>query len=261
MTTRGFGMVFYGGEGIGKSGTALQFSILGPLTCFSVGESGFEDLDLIGEVPADCINHPIESWEDLMYATKKITEGVIVIDSLSGIQKILFDYVCRTVYNGDWDKFTSYWKGQRVDCPVFLDNYLHLLDALRHQGVHIILIGHMVTTAESNTLGADYLSHVIDLDQGDKGGLRSCVTRWAQAVLFMNIDVSITRATELAKDRTVLEGKAKDDDNRLIYTTKAPGHSAKNRLQLPEIISMGESATEAFKNLWSAMPKVYQDLL
>jgi hypothetical protein len=261
MSVRGLGLVFYGGEGIGKTGTALQAAVLGPLTCFSIGESGYEDLAIVEEVPNGCKNVYIESWEQLMTETKKITEGVIVIDSLSGIQKILFDYVCRTVYNNDWDKFTSYWKGQRVDCPVFLDNYLHLLDALRHKGVHIILIGHMVTTTESNTLGADYLSHVIDMDQGDKGGLRSSITKWAQAVLFMNIDVAITRATDLAKDRTVLEGKAKDDDNRLIYTTKAPGHSAKNRLKLPPIIPMGSSAKEAFCNLWSKMPQPYQDLL
>jgi hypothetical protein len=259
--TRGLGLVFYGGEGIGKTGTALQFSHLGPLTCFSIGESGYEDLETIGEVPQGCENLNIETWEQLLQNTKKIREGVLVIDSLSGLQKILFDYVCRSVYNNDFDKFSSYWKGQRVDSPVFLDNYLHLLDAMRHNGVHIILIGHMVTTNESNTLGADYLSHVIDMDQGDKGGLRSCVTRWAQAVLFMNIEVAITRATELARDKTVLEGKAKDDDNRLIYTTKAPGHSAKNRLKLPEIVPMGESAQEAFKNLWSHMPQIYKDLI
>ena len=259
--TRGLGLVFYGGEGIGKTGVALQLSILGPLTCFSIGESGYEDLEIIEEVPQGCENIKIDSWDGLMSNIKKIKEGVVVIDSLSGLQKILFDYVCKTVYGNDWDKFTSYWKGQRVDCPVFLDNLLQLLDAMRNRGIHVVIIGHMVTTTESNTLGADYLSHVIDMDQGDKGGLRSCVTKWAQAVIFMNIDVAITRATELAKDKTVMEGKAKDDDNRLMFTTKAPGHSAKNRLQLPAIIPMGESAKEAFKNLWNCMPKAYKDLL
>ena len=127
--TRGLGLVFYGGEGIGKTGVALQLSILGPLTCFSIGESGYEDLEIIEEVPQGCENIKIDSWDGLMSNIKKIKEGVVVIDSLSGLQKILFDYVCKTVYNNDWDKFTSYWKGQRVDCPVFLDSLLQLLDA------------------------------------------------------------------------------------------------------------------------------------
>lgn len=259
--TRGLGLVFYGGEGIGKTGVALQFSILGPLTCFSIEESGYEDLELVNEVPDNCANVTIDNYDQLINGLKKIKEGVIVIDSLSGLQKILFDYVCKTVYNDNWDKFTDYWKGQRVDSPIFLSQLLNLLESFRARGIHVILTGHMVTTTESNTLGADYLSHVIDMDQGDKGGLRSNVTKWAQAVIFMNIDVAITRATELAKDKTVMEGKAKDDDNRLMFTTKAPGHSAKNRLQLPPIIPMGSSAKEAFKNLWSHMPKAYQDLL
>lgn len=259
--TRGLGMVFYGGEGIGKTGTALQAAVLGDLTCFSIKESGFEDLQVVGEVPSNATNINIESWEELMHHTKKFDKQVFVLDSLSGLQAILFEYVCKVNYKSDWGDFTSYWKGQRVDSPPFLDEFLMRLDVLRSKGVHVILIGHMVTTSETNTLGADYLSHVIDLDQGDKGGLRSCITKWAQAVIFMNIDVAITRSTELAKDKTVLEGKAKDDDNRIMFTTKAPGHSAKNRLQLPPIISMGSSASEAFKNLWSHMPKAYKDLL
>jgi hypothetical protein len=258
---RGLGLVFYGGEGIGKTGTALQFAALGSTTCLSIGESGYEDLETIDEVPAGVENIVIRRWEELIKAVKGFDGEVLVIDSLSGLQTLLFDYVCRTVYDRNWDKFTSYWKGQRVDSPVILQKFLEVLDDLRAQGVHVILIGHMVTTTESNTLGADYLSHVIDMDQGDKGGCRSCVTKWAQAVIFMNIDVAITRVTERSPDRTVMEGKAKDDDNRLMYTTKAPGHSAKNRLQLPEIINMGTSANDAFKNLWKEMPAKYKALI
>src|SRR5690606_39020004 len=111
--TRGLGLVFYGGEGIGKTGTALQFCLLGPLTCFSIGESGYSDLELIDEVPDGCINVNIHTWTDLRNNIKKINEGVIVIDRLSGLQKILFEHVCKTVYNNNWDDFTSYWKGQR----------------------------------------------------------------------------------------------------------------------------------------------------
>lgn len=260
--TPGLKLTFYGGEGIGKTGTALQFGLLGSLKCLSCGESGYIDLEIVGEVPENCTNVQVKTWEQLVRETKNCEEKVLVIDSLSGLQTMLFDYVCRTVYNGVWDGkdgFSSYWKGQRVDSPVYLDSYLNELEKLRTSGTHVILIGHMVTTSESNTLGADYLSHVLDMDQGDKGGVRSLITKWSQAVIFMNIDVAITVATERDKTRQVLEGKAKDDDNRLMYTTKAPGHSAKNRLKLPPIIPMGDSALQAFKNLWANMPQAYKD--
>lgn len=261
MGVRGLGLVLYGGEGMGKTGLSLQFSHLGPLKCLSIGETGYEDLNTIGEVPDNCTNVVVDSWDEMIKETRNLEEQVLVLDGLAGVQKMLFNHVCRTMYDNNWTDFTSYWKGQRVDSPAFLSEYLNMLDNLRAEGKHIILIGHMVTTQEPNTLGADYLSHVIALDDGDKGGLRSCVKQWAQAILFLNIDISITRATETARNKVVMEGKAKDDDNRLIYTTKAPGHSAKNRLQLPPIISMGASANEAFVNLWKVMPKVYKDLM
>lgn len=258
---RGLGLVLYGSEGIGKTGLALQFSFLGPLKCLSIGESGYDDLEIINEVPEGCANYTIHSWEQVVQHTQSMEETVLVIDSLSGLQKLLFQYVCKTAYKDDWEKFTAYWKGQRVDSPAVLSSYLNLLDKLRGQGKHIILIGHMVTVQEPNTLGADYLSHVLALDDGDKGGLRSCIKQWAQAILFMNIDIAITRATETGRNQIVMEGKAKDDDNRLIYTTKAPGHSAKNRLALPSIIPMGSSASEAFQALWDKMPQKYKDLV
>jgi hypothetical protein len=100
------------------------------------------------------------------------------------------------------------------------------------------------------------------MDQGDKGGVRSIITKWAQAVLFMNIDVNINRAVETDRiTKLIMEGKARDEDVRLMYTTKAPGHSAKNRLGLPMVINMGDSSKKAFENLWKHMPQAYQDLM
>jgi hypothetical protein len=260
---RGLGVVGYGSEGVGKTSWAIQHAHLGSLDCFSIKETGYEDLEIIGEVPEGCNNYNVETWEALNGYLKKSTAEVWIIDGLSGLQKILFDYVCRTVYDGVWkgkDGFTGYWKGQRVDSPPILMSLLDNFSRERANGRHIILLGHMITETETNTLGADFLSHTIDMDQGDKGGCRGCITQWAQAVLFMHIDVSITRSTETERN-VVLEGKAKEDADRLMYTTKSAGHVAKNRLGLPPIISMGHSAKEAFQNYWKEMPPVYQDLI
>jgi hypothetical protein len=261
---QGLGLVFYGGEGVGKTSLALQFGNLGKLLCASIKETGFDDLAIHGDLPKSCRNIQVDTFEELNKVIKEDYD-VLVLDSCSGLQQILFEYVCRVHYEGRWDGkdgFSSYYKGQRVDSPPVLAKFLDALTYVRQHGKHVILIGHMVTTTEPNTLGADYLSHVIDMDQGDKGGIRSLITKWAQAVLFMNIDVSITRSTTIDnKTKTVMEGKAKDDDVRLMYTTKAPGHSAKNRLNLPPIINMGDSPKKAFENFWKELPQAYQDLL
>lgn len=261
----GLGLVLYGGEGVGKTSLALQFAMLGKLLCLSIKETGFDDLVTQGVVPKGCRNIDVNSWEELNEAVKREEYDVLVIDSTSGMQNILFDYVCRTQYQGKWDGkegFSSYYKGQRVDSPPVLSKFMDAMSHLRQKGKHIIIIGHMVTTTEPNSMGADYLSHVIDMDQGDKGGVRSIITKWAQAVLFMNIDVNINRAVETDRiTKLIMEGKARDEDVRLMYTTKAPGHSAKNRLGLPMVINMGDSSKKAFENLWKHMPQAYQDLL
>jgi hypothetical protein len=132
------------------------------------------------------------------------------------------------------------------------------------QGRNVIIIGHVVTAQLPNTLGADYQSHVVALDDGDKGGLRSTLMRWAPNVFFINIDVAITRATEkgLGADRNVvMAGKAADRDSRIMYTVKAPGHAAKNKLSLPPVISCGDSAEEGFNNFIKALPQHIKDTL
>ena len=258
---RGLAIILYGSEGIGKTSLALQFSHLGEATCLSIKETGFDHLkELPGVVPDNITNINVSSWEELVDQTKK-AKKVLILDSLSGLQYVLFDYVCRTAFEGKWAEFTSYYKGQRTDAPAVLVRYIDLLDAITLRGTHVIMTGHMITEVLPNTLGADYKSHSIDMDQGDKGGVRSIITKWAQAILFMHIDISITRATDITRDKVVMEGKAKDDDNRLIYTTRSPGHMAKNRLNLPPIIPMGSTPQEAFKSLWVNMPQSYQDLL
>lgn len=258
---RGLAIVLYGSEGIGKTSLALQFAHLGDTTCISIKETGYENLEVIpGIVPENSMNINVSTWEELVDATKK-AKKVLIIDSLSGLQYLLFDYVCRTAFKGEWSEFTAYFKGQRTDSPAVLMRYIDLLDALTSKGVHVIMIGHMVTEVLPNTMGADYKCHTIDMDQGDKGGVRSLITKWAQAILFLHIGIDITRATEVSKTKMVMEGKAKEDAPRMIYTTRSPGHMAKNRLGLPAYLPMGDSPQEAFKNLWTVMPKAYQDLV
>lgn len=263
MSKRGLGLVVYGGEGVGKTSWAAQFANIGTVKIVSVKETGVDDLQMVGDIPSSVKSVTVHNFEDLDEQTKVVLEDTLVIDSLMGVQTYIFDYVCRTQYNGKWDGregFTSYWKGQRVDSPPVFDRWLDRLSALLANGKNVILIGHVFTVTLPNTFGADYLSHVVALDDGDKGGLRSCLMRWAPNVLFMNIDVNITRATEVT-NQIVMEGKAHDTDTRLLYTQKSPGHAAKNRLKLPPVISLGHSAKEGFDAFIKALPKVVVDTL
>lgn len=253
---RGLGIAAYGSEGIGKTSWGLEFDQIGKVTLCSVRESGVQDLLEFGRARPLLTHHEIEDWEDLVNVSDSVREGTFVLDSLSGLQAVLFDYVCRTMYKGVWAEFTSYWRGQRVDSPKVLEGYLTGLDNLRNRGVNVILLGHMKNIETPNTIGADYKTHTIDMDDN----VRASITKWAQAILFMHIDVNIVVATDQDKKTgVIIEGKAKDVDNRLMYTTKSPGHVAKNRdLFRTPVIRMGNSPKEAFQNFYKALPEAYR---
>ncbi|MGK3946147.1 hypothetical protein ABK046_48330, partial [Streptomyces caeruleatus] len=85
---------------------------------------------------------------------------------LSGVQQILFEHVCAVVHDNQWDKFKSYWTGQRVDSPVFLQELLDISNKTRQRGTNIIFIGHMATIDVANSMGPDYMSHVLFMDDG-----------------------------------------------------------------------------------------------
>jgi hypothetical protein len=258
MSKRGIGIVLYGGEGLGKTSWAVQWAALGSVKVISVNEIGYDSLAMVGDVPEGCRNIKINNFEELDKEIISATEDVIVIDSIGGVQEKLFDFVCRTQFNGNFEEFTSYYKGYRSNSPPVFGKWLERLERHLQLGRHVIIIGHMITTSIPNTSGADYLSHVVALDDGDKDGMRQRLMRWAPNVLFLNIDVAITRSTERGtgtEKGLVLEGKADDRDNRYFFTTKAPGHAAKNTLKLPPVIPAGASAKEAFNNFINKLPE------
>jgi len=253
---KGLGLLVYGSEGIGKTSFALRFPQ--PLICLSCGETGYEDLELIQDVPPGCENINIKNYSQIDAILQEIESGTIVIDSCSGMQALLFSYVCSVEYGGDWDKFMAFYRGPRKDSPPVLQNTLDLCNRARNKGVHIVFLGHTATDAEPNAFGADYLSHILRMDASKDAGIRHTMTEFAQAILFMTLDITIDRATTTDKlTKLILEGKATTADRRIMYTTKSTSHSAKNRLNLPPVILLGDSADEAFNNFWSKLPPYY----
>ena len=255
---RGLGLILYGTEGMGKTSWGLEWSRLGPVTFCSVRETGFLDLTEFSGVPKGVEHFQIKNYEQLIKITKGCEEKTtLVVDALSGVQQELFDHTCLKNYQGDWEKFSSYWKGQRVDSPKHLETWLVELDNARNRKVNVVLLGHAKLEESVNTIGTNFLCRTIDLDKEVLASLR----KWAQAIIFMHLDISISVATEINKEKVMVSGKAKDQDNRVMYVTQSPGHSAKNRDLFradKPVIRMGNSSEEAFLNFYNALPEVYR---
>ncbi len=255
---RGLTGVIYGREGMGKTSLGLRFP--GPVHCKSILETGYDDLELVNAVPENSTNSRIRSYPQLVDEVKKITSGTLLVDSTKGLQSLIFEHVCQTCYGGKWEAFNAYSKGARQESPIVFQSFLDLCTLKADQGVNIILLGHVGTISLPNTMGPDYLCHVINLEDGDKGlGMRSTLTAWAGFIFFLNMDISITRVTDIdAKSKMAMEGKAKEYSDRVIYTSISTAHQAKNRWNMPPVIPMGKDADEAWTNLYKHFPEVYR---
>lgn len=256
---RGLGIIGYGTEGVGKTTWLMEWARIAPLTIASIRETGYQDLTEFMEPNPDIEHFQIENWTSLIKAIKGCPErSTFGLDTLSGLQQILFEHVCRTCYAGDWEKFTSYWKGQRVDSPKVLDELFTALENARNRKVNIVLLGHAKLEESVNTIGANCLVRTIDLDKEVLAMFR----KWAQGIMFMALDTVITVATEVDKaSKVAIAGKAKDMDNRVMYVQQSPGHSAKHRnLFKPDLplIRMGGSSKEAFLNFYKQLPEAYR---
>jgi len=249
----GLGGIIYGGEGLGKTSIGLRFPP--PVTCVSILETGYSDLAIANKLPPHTRNIDTKSFQNLLNIIDDIDEGTILLDGLSGIEKILTTYVTDKEFNGSSEAYLDFYKGPRKRAPIYVQNLLEKIQEKRQAGVHVILLGHTKLDDTVNTLGADHLTNKLALDEG----IREVFTQWASFVFFLNLHIAITIGTEFNKQKLVTEGKAKDDDNRVIFTSLAPGHSAKNRWDLPTVISMGSNADEAFKNMWKHFPEVYRN--
>lgn len=256
MPKRGLAAVIYGREGSGKTSIGLQFPE--PIKCLSIGENGYKYLEDVHATPENSVDIEITSYKQLVDETKKTAQGTLLIDGLKGVQSIIFDHVKQTVYGGNDTKFNAYSEGPRKFAPPILQEYLNLCSILNSRGVHTIFLGHMGTTTLVNAMGADQYCHVILMDDGDKGGMRSTIRSWSGLILFINNEVMIETATDLTKSGNILEGKALKKDIRVMYTTTSVVHEAKNRWNLPATIAMGASPKEAFNNLWKLVPDTYK---
>lgn len=252
---RGLGLIVYGTEGIGKTGFSLQFPK--PLKCLSIEEAGFVDLNDIDEVPDGCTNINVDSYSQLYKElSHKMEEQTVVIDSALGLQNLITEHSCKEDYNGNWEEFHSYYRGLRVSSPKYASELCQRFENLRNVGKNVILLGHSTTTTFKNPSGPDYDQVEINMDVG----VREVFKKWAQCIFYFSLEATILPTKMNKQSGTVLQGKATDSD-RMILTSKSPVHSSKNKLRLPEYVSMGSTALEGYTNFVSKLPQNFQEML
>ena len=253
--TKGIGILLAGTEGVGKTSFASEFPKR--IDCFSIHETGFEDLIELGDIsPKFSTDHQITNYSELVQGVSRSSASTIVVDSLVGYERILTEHVCRKEYEGDIQKFLDFYKGPRKSCPPYATEFWEILEHKRRSEKHVILISHVKAETFKNPRGLDYTTLDLDLDEG----IRSVFKKFMANILFMDLDPGIDRVTKTVKGKAT-EAKMKEGDSRVIFTQKSLTHTAKNKLKLPVVIDMGSSSQEAYENFVSFLPPIFKDQL
>lgn len=221
---------------------------------FQIRDTGYQTLLDAGEAPA--LPAPIiDSWEDLMtlldvLAANPQDRETLVIDGVTGAERLCQEYVCNTAFKGDWSDsgFMSYKKGYDMCVPEWL-KFLAKLDRIKGAGVTVIMLAHSKTKEVKNPLGANYDRYEIDSHEKTW----SATAKWADAILFGKFHTIVDSARR-DKDKSIAEkkGKATGGTQRVIFTQPHDAFVAGNRYGMDSEIWLFDTKPEDMWNVIAA---------
>jgi hypothetical protein len=260
--TRPLGLVVVGPQGVGKTEFAASFP--NAKVYYDTQESGI--LDLVSYKRIKPPQHEPEEITDFNQlceigarAGKLRNEGVetLVFDSLTGLERLCFDYHCEQYYDGDNSKsgFLAYYQGPKNAARVdWAGRFLESCQNAMNEGLNIVMIAHVQVKTHQNPEGADFDRYIPYLDKETW----QFTHKWATAVLFYNYHFLVAEKKGDKKEKTPLTRKGKADASslsRMLFTEWTPAYDAKNRMGLPPYIEAGDSGAETFRNFCNAIPK------
>jgi hypothetical protein len=239
-------ILLYSKAGCGKTSLAAQFK--NPLFLIGPQEDGIGDLQQAGLVSSSIQRLICEKWEQVSEYVDDLIENdhkfeTLVLDafSLGGFETLLFNYVGELHFEGNMTDtgFYSFQKGPHTSMP-YLQTFLSKLDRLREKMTVIVLCHSKVGSFD-------------DPERGKYGKIQlNCEQKTADLLIGWASNVGfIEFAVEVAVDKQTKKGRGKGGTDRELHFTQTAVYDAKNRWGLTDVIDLGESAEEGYKN-WMA---------
>ena len=227
-------VMIYGYEGVGKS----TFASAAPKPIFIQTENGLNQI-ATNKFPL------AKTWDEVVEQINAVvTEDhdfqTLVIDSLSGLERLIFAEVCKNFGVKNIEKADGgYARGYKhaLDWWDSLLNGLELVNTKRN--MMIILIAHVgvqeVKDPESQTYHrtAPRMHHLAE----------GMVSQWCDAVLQAKQNFRIQKTTEgFGNERAIATALGADGGERVIRTVGTAAVIAKNRYGLPEYMPLDFNA-------------------
>jgi len=209
-----------GPEGIGKS----TFGASAPSPLFISQEQGLTGLDHVARITP-------ESYADVTATVDELTSNpgefkTLVIDTTDSLERSIHAFVCKRDGQQNIEGY-GFGKGYKV-AEFELSALLNKLDTLRErQKFGIILLSHVQIKTFTQPGGEQWDRYEMKGHKGFTGILRE----WPDACLFAVYEVFKTKTAGGKAEKTIGGG-------RIIQTCWSPGWDAKNRLALPETLSL-----------------------
>jgi hypothetical protein len=241
-------VLLYAPEKWGKTSFASE----APDPIFICTEDGLDKLLDEGRVTKPIMHNPepFSSWHDVTLAVNSVvvmehTHRTLVIDTLNGVEQLLFKHIIKTKCDNDPEKFDAYGRGPKIAAQYWQD-LLDPLDSCRRRGMSILLLAHARISKFSNPEGDDYDRYSPDMDKYSWAVLH----KWLDMILFGNFEVFTTKTVKSAA-----KAKAEGGTSRILYCERTAAFDAGNRHGLPAEIELGNSPAEAFKAFLTSLKK------
>lgn len=238
--------VLYGPAGIGK--TEMAGSFPAPLFIVDPLETGVEDLRDMGYIQPVGIRE-IEGFPDLIEKLEEASGNndvsSVVIETLRGVENVVYQHTLMTAGFKSWSKFFDFDRGPDAAQPYVADLLLHFKKLLK-AGKSIVLTAHCDDKQKSNAQGADYQRTVPDCMRIRK--MWNPMAKWFQNIFFLEQDHNVQES-----DNPTEKAKVQTGATRSMLTSYSLSYESKNRFRLPAKISMGFNGQEAVANLQSAI--------
>jgi hypothetical protein len=240
-------MLVWGPGGVGKTSTSCHAPK--PKVLRDRLERGFDVLQNRGLVPEDSECDVFASWDELIDQVETFAAGdhdrqTLIIDAMTGVQRVLFLDMIEKEYDRNDADFYSYSKGPKNAAnrqfPILLERLTDCVVA----GYNVIVIAHSKEKTKKPVKGSEYDKFIPDVEPD----VWAKLYRWADTSILINDEVSVMT------DRKGRSTKQADESGsfKVAYCSFTPLADVKNWYGVPGPIDMGDSAGEAWKNIAEA---------